>query len=109
MTSMEKAPAIHEVQGRQFPSDVGRGVPVALGILVSGGQIWCRRCAHVGATRNIRRTPSGQTPPNISRPIPAGLSTVRRSFSPMRIQPTPDALVELTASWDGERFPDGRP
>jgi 4-hydroxy-4-methyl-2-oxoglutarate aldolase len=27
----------------------------------------------------------------------------------MRIQPTPDALVELTASWDGERFPDGRP
>ncbi|REF34845.1 RraA family protein [Thermasporomyces composti] len=27
----------------------------------------------------------------------------------MRIHPTPDDLIELTASWTGDRFPDGRP
>jgi regulator of RNase E activity RraA len=27
----------------------------------------------------------------------------------MRIQPTPDHLIELTSSWQGERFADGRP
>jgi 4-hydroxy-4-methyl-2-oxoglutarate aldolase len=27
----------------------------------------------------------------------------------MRVRPTPDDLVELTAAWSGERFPDGRP
>ncbi|GAA2757120.1 RraA family protein [Actinopolymorpha rutila] len=27
----------------------------------------------------------------------------------MRIQPTPEDLIELTSSWQGERFPDGRP
>jgi regulator of RNase E activity RraA len=27
----------------------------------------------------------------------------------MRIQPTADDLIELTSSWSGERFPDGRP
>jgi regulator of RNase E activity RraA len=28
---------------------------------------------------------------------------------PMRIQPTREELIELTSSWTGERFPDGRP
>ncbi|WP_020575474.1 RraA family protein [Actinopolymorpha alba] len=27
----------------------------------------------------------------------------------MRIQPTPDDIIELTHSWSGDRFPDGRP
>jgi 4-hydroxy-4-methyl-2-oxoglutarate aldolase len=27
----------------------------------------------------------------------------------MRIQPTADDLIELTTSWEGDRFPDGRP
>ena len=83
------------------------------------GHVRTRRIESFGLSRAARERRTGGsdtvTDPGRKEGVPLvremlrSADRPRRSSLSMRIHPTPDDIVELTSSWQGERSPDGRP